>query len=183
MTHRAPGRPPRPRTPPRAPLHDTWPSEPASQKREHARRLLRLFVAAGCYVAGLCLVIALLGLVAAIRAHERSSGAAADSRWQSLDHIGPPRRTMLLTGQAGQPGKFSTTVPGRWRLRWSYSCGRDTAGYLMVSETGRWPAARTRLRRHGPAGTGVTRWYRSAGTHNFQVSSNCTWKIRVQEPR
>jgi hypothetical protein len=180
MTHRAPGRPPRPRTTPRAPLHDALPSYQSTQPREHARRLLRLFVATGCYVAGLCLVIALVGLVAAIRAHEHSSGPAADTRYQHSDQAGRPLLTTVLTGRAGDSKDFWTRESGPWRLRWSYNCGPDTTGYLMVSQTGRRPVARTRLRRHGRVGHGVTRWYPATGAQHFEVSSDCTWRIRVQ---
>ena len=181
MTHRAADRWPDWRNPLRAPLHDAWPVHRLSPPREHTRRALRLFVTAGCYAAGLCLVLALVAMVAAMTAPGHASGLAADDKVRDTVHRPPVIQALTARGD----GRFSTTVRGPWRLRWSFGSCRPTgaAGYLFVRQTGPAAAGRTILDRRGRAGDGTTRWFRGTGTHHFLVRSDCTWTMRVQQRR
>jgi hypothetical protein len=180
MTHRASGRRPSRRSPMRTPLHEAWPIHRSSPSREHTRRALRLFVTAGCYVAGLCLVLALVAVVAAMTAPGHASGLAADDKVRHSVN-GPTRLVPVLTHRGD--GRFSTTVHGPWQLRWWFGSCRPTgaAGYLFVRETSPGGPGSARLDRRGRAGSGATRWFRNTGTHRFLVRSDCTWTMRVQQ--
>jgi hypothetical protein len=181
MTHRAADRRLPRRSPLRAPLLHTWPVPRSSPPREHARRALRLFVTAGCYAAGLCLVIALVAVVVALTGPGHASGLAADGKAHGSSSGAPTLAVLTKHGDA----RFSTTVHGQWRLRWFYDgCGSaGAAGYLIVTQVDLGKAGHIRVDGNGPHGRGVTRWFSGTGTHRFLVSSDCTWTTRVQQRR
>lgn len=192
MTRQAPyGR----RRPPRA-AHHAAPLHPSTPLRRHAGRALRLCATAGTAVAGLCLVVGSVALVAAATgpapATHPGAAARAGSRQQRTASTGGAKTAG--PGPAGSRGVLAvisghgseTTRPfavggnGTWTLRWSYSCqASGRRGSFMVDVGGPGSISGAFVNVIGTAGHGASRAYRDDGTHYLAISSDCAWRIRV----
>jgi hypothetical protein len=159
----------------RGPQHAA-PFDSSAPLRRHGGRALRLFVTAGAWGAGLCLVIGLVAMVA-------QGTAPARPR-----HSGPTAGDVLRgTGYDGYIKQFSSTsralpwfqVAGhsRWELRWSYHCAAGTRGYLMISELE--TTAGVSVRATGPTAHGVTWTFSDSTTHFLLIHGSCPWTVTV----
>jgi hypothetical protein len=184
------------RLPPRCPQHAA-PFGSSTPLRIHTHRALRLFVTAGAWAAGLCLVVASVALVA-----KAAGPARATHVTSTAHHYGVP--SGRLPGHAGTGGRsapaggahdvlrtFAGTgnritsqftvaaAHSRWELRWSYQCtGNASADRLIIME-GNAARSGVSVDAAGAEGQGTTWAYSDAGTHYLVVTTNCAWTARV----
>ncbi|HEU5420529.1 MAG TPA: hypothetical protein VFV41_22775 [Streptosporangiaceae bacterium] len=190
------------RLPPRGPQHAA-PFGSTTPLVVHAHRALRLFVTAGAWAAGLCLVTGLVALVAEAAGPAKATHVAAAAGSSKLN----PRATGARGGPggdhgggAGQPGStrrpgtvlrafagtgnrttgaFSVTAPGRWDLHWSFQCApRAPRGGLIIREGGGGHDGLS-VDAAGSAGTGSTSTYSATASHYLVIITSCSWKVRV----
>jgi hypothetical protein len=191
MTHQAPEGW---RLPPRGPQHAApfGGSAPLSMR---AHRALRLFVTAGAWAAGLCLIIGSVALVA------EAAGPAPEAHVTTA--AGYPQRTRPLPGHGAKAhhapassgslvvlrtfvgtgnwttSQFTVAAHSRWELRWSYQCAaRLPRGRLVISE-GNDAGGGVSVDAAGAAGQGSAWTYSDAGSHYLVVLANCAWTIDV----
>jgi hypothetical protein len=173
----------------------------------HAHRALRLFVTAGAWAAGLCLVIGLVALVAeaagpasathvtAAAGSAQLSARAAKARASQRGHHGGSAgraesshraRTVLGTfsGRGNRTtGPFTVPAPGRWNLQWSYVCPpRTPRGQLIIREGGG-NGDGLSVTTAGPTGRGSTSSYSATARHYLVVITGCSWRVRVTGAR
>jgi hypothetical protein len=170
MTHHAPHQdcPARfPRHAAVAPAAPRWP----------LRAALRLVIAAGSCVAGLCLVIGLIAVVTSAAAPRRPpANVTAQANSEPPDQPG-----LQGLASAGPATVRFTTQPGSsWRLTWEFRCPRRGGRrYFAIRAS----SDGLQLARSGRHGQGITRAYRSAGQHLLAVQSGCGWRVRVLQNR
>lgn len=169
----------------------------------HARRALRLFVTAGTWAAGLCLVIGLVALVAgAAGPHSAThvTAAAGASRLGPADATGRAgpggRQHGGRAGQSGgRPGRpvlrtfagtgnritsaFSVAAPGRWVLQWFYRCPAGTPGGRLIIREGGADSDGVSVDAAGPAGRGSSSTYSTTAGHYLVVTTSCSWNVRI----
>jgi hypothetical protein len=169
----------------------------ASPLRSHVQRALRLFVTAGMWAAGLCLVIGLIVLVATAAApgSGQSTLAAArqapavgradtlTARPASTGHVTAERVLGAFSGRGNVTTRqFSVKPHKRWELRWSYLCPAQ-AGQLIVEDADGSSAGGASIDQSGISGTGAT-WLTSARTkHQLVVISTCSWTMKAVQDR
>jgi hypothetical protein len=177
--------------PPRCPQHAA-PFGSSRPLRIHAHRALRLFVTAGAWAAGLCLIIGSVALVAgaagpAAATHVRAAAA------RSAKLSGHPRKTghRSAAGGAGHllrtftgtgdltTSQFAVAAHSRWELQWIYHCTPHTPGGHLIIKEGNAAGNGLSVDAAGPAGQGRTWTYSSASTHYFVVITNCDWTAKV----
>jgi hypothetical protein len=179
------------RLPPRCPQHAA-PAGRSTPRRIHTHRALRLFVAAGTWAAGLCLILASVALVAAAAGPARathlsptaghyrlSSGrlggqAGAQQPTAPLDVL----RTFSGTGNL-ITSKFTVAARGRWELRWSYRCTATAPGGRLVIREGNAANSGVSVDAAGAEAQGSTWAYSDAGSHYLVVVSSCAWTAKV----
>ncbi len=165
----------------------------ASLVRSHVLRALRLFVTAGMWAAGLCLVIGLIVLVVAAGGPGHGQSALDAARQTpavghpdtlTAQSAGPRRvRTervlMAFSGRGNVTTRqFSVKPHKRWELRWSYLCPA-TAGQLIVEDSDGTSAGGASIDQSGISGSGAT-WLSSARTkHHLVVISTCSWTMKA----
>lgn len=185
--------------------HGRWPHEQPSDLRQdplfsgsHRPRLhrsLRLIIATGTATAGLCLVIAMVAMVAAAGGTSAAStassgkeprpgmtaggqpGTGTHSGGQPSYRAGRTLEEFQGTG-SGERGKFNIPAPGQWGIAWSYSCARNTPGTFVLGQTNVGLAYAIDVNVHGLGGHGLT-WVTGAGQHSLVIISGCTWQLRV----
>lgn len=177
--------------PPHGPQHAA-PFGSSTPLRVHAHRALRLFVAAGAWGAGLCLVVGLVAMVAGADRATPISAQAGDYRApQDRDPAqGPPRsvrptggrleavRTFDGTGDLTTP-PFRVAADGRWELEWSYSCPARTPGGHLIIREGDAAGGGISVAASGTAGHGSTWTYSDGASHYLVVITNCGWTVKV----
>jgi hypothetical protein len=161
----------------------------------HAHRALRLFVTAGAWAAGLCLIVGSVALVA------EAAGPAPETHVTAA--AGYPLRTGQLPGHGAKahgdpaPGgqrdvlrafvgtgnrttsQFTVAPHSRWELRWSYKCAaRSPRGRLVIRE-GNAAGSGVSVDAAGAAGQGSAWTYSDTDTHYLVVLTNCAWTIDV----
>jgi hypothetical protein len=157
--------------------------------RARAHRALRLFVAAGTWAAGLCLVVGSVALVAetagpANQTHVATAAGVHHLRAGVLARgpAAPATHTFRGTGNR-TTGQFTVTPRARWELRWSYACPAvKPAGHLLIREGGA-GATGLSVSATGRAGSGSTSAYARAAAHYLVVIANCAWTIQVTGSR
>jgi hypothetical protein len=183
------------RLPPRCPQHAA-PFGSSTPLRFHTHRALRLFVTAGAWAAGLCLIVASVALVAKAAGPGRAThvtSAAHQNRMPSgqlSGHAGTGGqsapaggahdvlRTFAGTGNR-VTSQFTVAAQGRWELRWSYQCaGHASADRLIIME-GNAAHSGVSVDAAGAEGEGSTWAYSDAGTHYLVVTTNCDWTAKV----
>jgi hypothetical protein len=188
------------RLPPRAPQHAV-PVEFSRPLRGHAHRALRLFVIAGTWAAGLCLVIGSIVLVTAATGHSRGQPALAMAGQTSLATGNASR--LAVAGLANRPEhggfdviarfsghgdettrQFRIRPHLRWELRWTYSCPAGmAAGQLIVEDAGSTETNGASIDQTGISGAGAT-WLNSAvPRHSLVVISTCSWTMKAVQAR
>ncbi len=175
MTHHAPHQD-CPDCPPRLPRHAAV-VPAASRWQLHAA--LRLFIAAGSCVAGLCLVIGLIAVVtSASAAVHRRHPAKVTTEANSAPRDQPGLQGLASVGPATV--RFTTQPGSSWRLTWAFRCPRRGGHrYFAIRAS----SAGLQLARSGRHGRGITRAYRSSGPHLLAVRSGCGWRVRVLQNR
>lgn len=168
--------------------------------RGDLRRGVRLAMAAGTILTGVCLIAGTVALVVAAgepSARTLSASSAANAKPASVSPDGRqptavPANPVLQAGRtvasfAGlgprASGPFTIPVPGTWGLRWSYrGCPSNRAGAFAVGETQTSAGGAVRLSESAASAEGIS-WFRGdAGTHRLVVVSRCSWKLRVVTP-
>jgi hypothetical protein len=181
------------RLPPRGPQHAA-PFGSSTPLRIHAHRALRLFVAAGAWGAGLCLIIGLVAMVAKTAGPGRTTHVTAATRRYTLPrgHLataapgkkaGAGRVPQLIRTFVGAgdrtTGAFRVAADSRWKLEWSYRCpARAPAGHLIIRE-GDAGGGGVSVDAAGAAGHGSTWTYSDASAHYLVVITNCDWTVKV----
>jgi hypothetical protein len=155
--------------------------------RLHAHRALRLFVTGGAWAAGLCLIIALVVLVADAAGPGRATHVSTDGRYRlqskarsthpaGADHV---LRTFAGIGDRTTP-RFTVAARSRWRLRWLYQCTPGEPGKRLIIREGNATGAGISVSRTGPSGSGSSASaYATARTHYLVVITNCAWTAQV----
>jgi hypothetical protein len=164
--------------PPRCPQHAA-PFGSSGPLHLRAHRALRLFVTAGAWAAGLCLIIGSVALVAGTAgpAHAAHLRPAAKSG-QLPGHAGHLLRTFTGTGSR-TTSQFSVAAHSRWELQWLYRCPSRTPGGHLIIREGNAAGNGVSVDAAGTSGRGSTWTYSSASDHFFVVTTNCTWTARV----
>jgi hypothetical protein len=170
----------------------------------HAHRALRLFVTAGAWAAGLCLVIGLVALVAATAGPASGTHVAAAAGASRLSsgtsgrtgagsggrHDGAHGqaagghrthgmvRTFAGTGNL-TTSAFSVATPSRWELRWAYQCPPGAPRGRLVIREGGAENGGVSVAAAGAAGSGSTSTYSTSASHYLVVLANCAWTVRV----
>lgn len=153
-------------------------------------------MAAGTAAAGMCLVLALLALMAA-RGDTTVSNVAASHGMARGDrgHRTPGRRPPHLPGQPGhqvadptlatyrgtgsaKPHRFTVDKPGDWGLSWSFGCPAGH-GIFSISERHSGSGKEIKVNASGPSGHGISFQTKDPGDHSIAVTSDCSWKVRV----
>jgi hypothetical protein len=183
------------RLPPRCPQHAA-PFGSSTPLRMHTHRALRLFVTAGAWAAGLCLIVASVALVAKaagpVRAthltpaagHYRISSGQLPGRAGNGGPSAPAGEALYVLRTFAGTGnritsQFTVAANSRWELRWSYECtGQAPAGRLIIME-GNAAHSGVSVDAAGAEGQGSTWAYSDAGTHYLVVTTNCAWTAKV----
>jgi hypothetical protein len=161
---------------------------------------LRLFVAAGAWLSGLCLILGSVALVAGaagpagathlkappgFRLRADTGGWPAQSLRPVIPSppVGSGGATVVLHTFGGTgdrtTGRFKVAPHRGWELTWSYSCApRVRHGRLIIRE-GNPAKGGVRVDAAGSAGRGSTWTYSNVGTHYLVVTTNCGWTARV----
>jgi hypothetical protein len=187
----------------RAPQHAAARLSLSWPHRLQASRFLRLFVTAGIWAAGLCLIIGLVVLVASA-APGRVTGASTAASAQhngdhgatrtggtdggsadSPDHRAQAARTWVLAVFAGHGDattrQFVISPAASWQIQWSYQCPASTPAGLMVVEDADPAADGASISESGAAGRGDT-WLNPGGRyHHLVVISTCSWTMKVMQ--
>jgi hypothetical protein len=191
--------------PPRAPLHAAAPFGMSSPAGLHAHRALRLFVTAGTWAAGLCLVIGsivlvvsaatpgrITGLDTASSGHHGTTSAAGVgldplSAGAALPPAGQAVASRPIASFAGRgdqtTAEFRVHAGARWQIRWSYSCPQSIRAGLLVVENARAGAVGASITEAGLAGRGETWLNAGARRHRLIVISTCSWHMKVMQHR
>lgn len=175
----------------RGPLHAAAAGGSAPLRRQ-LRRALRLFVAAGAWGAGLCLIVGSVALVAEASGGGRPSHVTATPRAYHLGTGAPDlgsrtgRRPLSRLALARFDGtgnavtrEFQVAPDSNWLLAWSYRCPAWRPGRrLLIRQNG---AAGSGLivSAAGDAARGSTWTYSAASQHYLVVTSGCSWTIQV----
>ena len=183
------------RLPPRCPQHAA-PLGGSAPLSVHAHRALRLFITAGAWAAGLCLIIGSVALVAEAAGPAPSTPVTAAA---AGDHL----RTGQLPGHAAKahrdpaPGgthdvlrafvgtgnrttsQFTVAPHSQWELRWSYKCAARSPRGRLVIRAGNAAGSGVSVDAAGAAGQGSAWTYSGAGSHYLVVLTNCAWTIDV----
>jgi hypothetical protein len=175
----------------RGPLHAASAGSPAYLRlRLRLHKALRLFVAAGAWGAGLCLIIASVALVAEASGSGSPDHVTATSRAYHLKQGGPADRQapsqpirVTLARFAGTGGTvtraFRVASASRWQLTWSYHCAEaQPAGQLQIRQGGA-AGGGLIVSAAGRAARGSTWTYSTASTHYLVVTTGCAWTIEV----
>lgn len=190
------------RLPPRG-AHHAAPLGSTTPLLVHAHRALRLFVTAGTWAAGLCLVIGLVTLAAEAAGPGRPThvtAAAGASRLSSADGGGRAGQGgRQHGGRAGQPGgrpgrsvlstfagtgnrttgAFSVAAPGRWVLQWHYWCPAGTPRGRLIIREGGTGSDGVSVDAAGLAGRGSSSSYSTSAGHYLVVITSCSWKVSI----
>ena len=193
----------------RAPQHAAAPFGPAPLARLQTHRALRLFVTAGTWAAGLCLVIGAIVLVVSAA----SPGKVATTSATSAEHLtagslndGRPRaaasgrphvsasRPAPDHGRSGSPPHLIVRFAGygdettrefhihsatRWQIQWAYTCPARMRTGLLVVEDAAPSSVGASISEAGTAGRGATWLPASARQHRLVVISTCSWTMKV----
>jgi hypothetical protein len=169
---------------------------PSTPLRQHVGRALRLVAVTGTGLAGLCLVIGAVTLVATVTGSAHATGLTAAAH-QSVSRGGDYVRARghqitrggadanqilaVFTGHGSQDTPlFAVGGAGTWTLRWSYRCQASRRpGSFIVSERATDAVSRASVHELGPVGHGATWTYRDAGTHYLAIRSGCAWTTKV----
>jgi hypothetical protein len=159
--------------------------------RIHAHRALRLFIVAGAWGAGLCLIIGSVALVAGAAGPDRAAHVAATA---GNDHPGkgqlpgrgassaPADRRVLATfsGTGNQTtSDFTVAAHSRWELQWSYRCAaRSPLGHLVIRE-GNAGGNGVSVDAAGATGHGSAWTYSDVSAHYLVVITNCGWTVQL----
>lgn len=191
----------------RAPQHAAAPFGP-SLTRLQAHRALRLFVSAGTWAAGLCLVIGSIAIVVSAASPGRVAATSATSSQQGTAGqlaanpgvLGRPHASAsprphgrsaarapalaAFTGYGDETTReFRINQAARWQIQWAYTCPPSMRSGLLVVEDATPNAVGASITEAGTAGRGAT-WLRSsARTHRLVVISTCSWTMKVWQNR
>lgn len=174
-----------------------------SPLRRHAHQALRLFVTAGIWAAGLCLVIGSIMFVATIAAPDHAedlsavthSGPAQANAVRLPGHAGlsaaGPARTGFLTPEIAQfsghgdrfTPRFWVSAGVPWKLLWAYRCATGPHGQFIVADAGGATALGASISESGTAGHGITRFGPDGRSHYLVVLSGCSWTMKVVQSR
>jgi hypothetical protein len=193
----------------RAPQHAAAPFGPPLLARLQAHRALSLFVTAGTWAAGLCLVTGAIAIVVSAA----SPGKVATTSEASSQHLtagslrngrplaavsgradpsasrpapdhsrtaGQFRRIVRFTGHGDETTReFQIRSASRWQIQWAYTCPASLRTGLLVVEDADPGAVGASISEAGTAGSGAT-WLRaSARDHRLVVISTCSWTLKV----
>jgi hypothetical protein len=181
-------------TPPRTAPHADARMYATSPLRLQAHRALRLFVTAGTWAAGLCLVIGALVLVASAAGHAGRGATEAAARTASghVDHQpgrqhgprGGSHASAAFAGRGNETTRQFRTAAARWQIQWAYRCPAGaTNGMLVVAAAGSTTAGAgvdvTGASGHGSAWLGAG----AGSSHRLIVISTCRWRVTVMRRR
>jgi hypothetical protein len=182
MTYQAPaGR----RLAARCPQHAA-PIGGSTAVRLHAHRALRLFVTAGAWAAGFCLIVALVALVAEAAGPARAAHVTTAGNYRPPSTAGsiPARgaghvlRTFSGIGDRTTP-PFSVAAHSHWKLQWLYQCVARAAGQRLIIREGDATGSGISVSATGASGHGLASAYAAAPRHYLVVITNCAWTARV----
>jgi hypothetical protein len=171
----------------RAPQHAAAPFTLSAHARQHMHRALRLFVTAGTWAAGLCLVIGSIVLVVSAASSNRDDPLAATSAaGLTAGRAGPAaahdRVVAAFAGYGDRSSRsFRVGKNAAWQLQWSYTCPvRLRAGLLVVEVAGARAVGAT-ISQSGAGGHGAQSISPDGQTHRLVVISSCSWTMKVTQ--
>jgi hypothetical protein len=156
--------------------------------RQQVHRALRLFVTAGPWAAGLCLVIgAIVLVVSAVSPSKLDPVAATSSTRLKAEQAGPPagRPADVIARFAGYGDltsrSFRVDKAAAWHLQWTYTCPARLRVGLLVVEVADPGAIGATISQSGTAGRGDTSINPDGRTHRLVVISSCSWTMKVTQ--
>lgn len=182
------------RRPPAAQHATPWDGGVPTQLQLHLHRAVRLLAGIGGCGAGLCLIIAMVALVAVdtgpgrpthvtAAAEQRPTGLRASGRasagGQPAPPAGGPSVLASFTGTGNQIRlPLSGAQGGSWELDWWYQCPGRPSGQLVIADSAA-AVGGALVDQTGSWGQGST-WAGPTGTpHYLVVISSCRWAITV----
>ena len=149
-------------------------------------RVLRLIMAVGAVAVGLCVVLAMVALVARLGDSPARTVAKTSSLGSSYPRTADadPGRTADVTlarffgGGSGERA-FMLRTPGRIAVAWSYRCRPGRPARFVLGEALVPAGLGLDQDRTGLRGAGRTMLTEHAGRHVLVVVSDCAWAIRV----
>ena len=166
--------------------------------RSPLRRRLRLIGAVGTAAGGMCLVLAMVALVATMTGTGVPRRASSSVSGHPSSHPGQPShrpesqaghllvgRTLAVYRGAGarKRSSFQLTRRGAWGISWGFTCPASHHGTFLMTEGGPGEKQDDQVDARGPAGHGVFWDTSDPGGHTLVVSSDCPWTVRVVLPR
>jgi hypothetical protein len=180
-------------TPPRTVLHAGAHMYGTSQLRRQAHKALRLFVTAGTWAAGLCLVIGALVLVASAAGHAghaateaatRNTARHADQRERQLGQPGGSQAIATFAGHGNQTTRQLPASTARWHVQWSYRCAAGTTNGMLVVGAAGAATEGAGVDVTGTSGHGSAWFGPVAGhSHRLIVISTCNWRLTAIQHR
>jgi hypothetical protein len=173
----------------RAPQHAAAPFTLSVHARQQMHRALRLFVTAGTWAAGLCLVIGAIVLAVSAASPSRAYPLAATSATGlTAGRAGPSEeRTRVIAAFGGYGDRtsrsFRVAKDAAWQLQWSYQCPATLPAGLLVVEVATPRAVGAAISQSGTGGHGATSISPDGQTHHLVVISSCSWKMKVTQGR
>jgi hypothetical protein len=155
--------------------------------RLHAHRALRLFVTAGAWAAGFCLIVALVALVADAAGPTGAAPVQTTARRVSLHPTaGPTRRppaapvlrTFSGIGDQTTP-QFTVAAHSWWKVQWLYQCTPGVPGEGLIVREGDTAGNGISVSASGVSGRGEASAYAAGRAHYLVVITNCAWTARV----
>lgn len=165
-------------------------TEPCDRPPSPLERVLRLVMATGAATAGVCLVLALVALMATAGS-ARLAGTHPGRQGASPSTVGPPTllragRTVGFQSGSGQrlPFRFRIDQYGQWGLAWSFRCPAGQRGEFALTVGGRDRDEHDEnVDTSGTAGHEIVWHAPDQGDHQVMIVSSCPWTVRVVLPR
>jgi hypothetical protein len=159
----------------------------AGPSRSSLGRALRLMAAAGTAAGGMCLVLAMVALVASMGAH--GSGAPARPSGRVTGHPGQRDRSLngrTLTTYWGTGAVnrryFQVSQPGEWGISWNFRCPAGRLGTFVLAAGGNDPGQPDLVDAAGWAGHAIYWKADDLSDDSFVITATCPWTVRVVVP-
>lgn len=141
-------------------------------QQPRGRRPLRLIAAIGAITGGLCVVLAMIGLVVEFGSGRPDAGKPA---------VGKTVHTYTGSGTR-RPRPIQVPRAGLYGVAWSFSCPPGRSGAFTMKDGGGRAASKAEVAASGPHGKGTWWERRDRPVRSLYVVADCSWKALVVRP-
>ncbi len=156
------------------------------------RQVLRLFVTAIAWAAGLGLVTGSIVLVATATAPRPAQGTNGDSLPRMTPHMAVSntanssgyRVLAHFSGHGNRTTRHFSVAARRLQLQWSYSCSPKAgiAQFELLANLAADRALSPSIDNYGASGHGTVTLQATGQQHYLMVKSACSWRVSVLQP-